>query len=176
MATTDRAFALVAGRGLVGRAFRAALLPLVGRLVGGSARLRRLLFRVVSQTRVTYREGPLSAGRAGRVRAGDRLPWVPFAGGDNFAPLASLDWQVHVHGQATDCLLTAAAAAGLTVHEFPWGEAAEKAGLRRDATYLVRPDGHVAAASAAGDAGWLTEYLGRHGLTFRSAAAAPAGR
>ena len=35
---------------------------------------------------------------AGAIHAGDRLPWVAAEpdGSDNFAPLASLDWQVHV--------------------------------------------------------------------------------
>ena len=37
---------------------------------------RRFMFRTVSQTAVHYRAGGLNEGRAGRVRGGDRLPWV----------------------------------------------------------------------------------------------------
>ena len=38
--------------------------------------VRRLMFLTVSQTAVNYRRGPLSHGAAGRVRGGDRLPWI----------------------------------------------------------------------------------------------------
>jgi len=59
------------------------------------------MFRTVSQTAVNYRGSSLSAGRAGAVHGGDRLPWVKTGlnlDEDNFAPLASLDWQIHVYG------------------------------------------------------------------------------
>jgi hypothetical protein len=55
----------------------------------------RARFRLVSQVRIAYRESPLSDGSAGEVHAGDRLPWVE--GANNFAPLPSLGWQVHVY-------------------------------------------------------------------------------
>ena len=46
--------------------------------------LRRLMFRTVSQIGIEYRASTLSAGRAGALQGGDRLPWT----GDNYAPLA----------------------------------------------------------------------------------------
>jgi hypothetical protein len=53
------------------------------------------MFRTISQTTIHYRGSSLSVGAAGRVRAGDRLPWVALDGADdNFTPLASLDWQL----------------------------------------------------------------------------------
>ncbi len=61
---------------------------------------RRLLFRTISQTALNYRRSSLSDGRAGSVHGGDRLPWVTADSNDNFAPLTSLDWQVHVYGSA----------------------------------------------------------------------------
>jgi hypothetical protein len=39
--------------------------------------------RTVSQITLNYRGGPLSAGSAGQVHGGDRLPWVPISGNDN---------------------------------------------------------------------------------------------
>ena len=67
--------------------------------------MRRLLFRTVSQIGINYRNSPLSAGSAGGVRGGDRLPWIPIdAANDNFSPLASLAWQVHVYGEPKDGL------------------------------------------------------------------------
>ena len=60
--------------------------------------MREYLFRTVSQITLNYRGGPLSAGAAGHVQGGDRLPWVPVDGADNFASLAGMAWQVHVYG------------------------------------------------------------------------------
>ena len=58
------------------------------------------MFRTISQIAIEYRGSSLSEGRAGAVHGGDRLPWVPAAQSerDNFTPLASLMWQVHVYG------------------------------------------------------------------------------
>jgi 2-polyprenyl-6-methoxyphenol hydroxylase-like FAD-dependent oxidoreductase len=162
VATTDRAFALIGGRGLVGRLFRAAVLPLLLPVVAGTAAARRLMFRLLSQVRIRYRSSPLSSGRAGGVRGGDRLPWVPDA--DNFAPLTSLDWQVHVYSTAAPSLRDAAAALGLPLHEFPWSPGAAAAGLLRDATYLVRPDGYVAHAEPSQEPQRLAAAVARLGL------------
>ena len=37
------------------------------------------------------------AQRTWNFRGGDRLPWVPIDGSDNFEPLAAMTWQVHVY-------------------------------------------------------------------------------
>lgn len=105
------------------------------------------------------RAARFSEGQAGRIHAGDRLPWVPAALGDNFVPLASLQWQVHVYGSATRQLAGACAAAGLALHEFSWNREAARAGLARDASYLLRPDGYVALADPAASAPRLGRYL-----------------
>ena len=137
-------------------------LPFVLPLALRFAAARRAQFRLVSQIRIAYRESPLSDGSAGEVHAGDRLPWVE--GADNFAPLASLDWQVHVYGTATAALREFAAGVELPLHEWPWTPAARRAGLERDALYLVRPDGHVGFARREPDVEGLRAYLGRFGI------------
>jgi hypothetical protein len=45
------------------------------------------------------------------------------------------------------------------VHEFPWTDDAEEAGLAKDALYLVRPDGYVALASVAQDTAELRNFI-----------------
>ena len=100
VATTDRAFTVVTKQGRVARWVRTRLVPLIAPLLFRLAPVRRFLFRTVSQINVNYRNSPLSEGAAGGVRGGDRLPWVSTGPGtDNFAPLASLTWQVHVYGE-----------------------------------------------------------------------------
>jgi 2-polyprenyl-6-methoxyphenol hydroxylase-like FAD-dependent oxidoreductase len=162
VATTDRIFEGVVGQGLLARMVRTVVFPLILPFALKFAAVRRAQFRLVSQTRISYRTSPLSDGSAGAVHAGDRLPWVE--GTDNFAPLTSLDWQVHVYGQAAGALREFAAGAKLALHEWPWTDAARRAGLARDAVYLVRPDGHVGFARGAADVEGLRAYLGRFGV------------
>jgi hypothetical protein len=96
----------------------------------------------------------------GSISGGDRLPWT----GVNYASLAALDWRLHVYGDVAGPLADAAASLGVPVDAFPWNEAAERAGFRPDAAYLVRPDGHVALASPDQDPAQLKAYGERIGL------------
>jgi hypothetical protein len=121
------------------------------------------MFRTVSQTAIEYRESDLSEGRAGRVRGGDRLPWVESP--DNFRALESLDWQVHVYGAATRELAAACDSRGLRLLVFAWNQSAASAGLARDATYLVRPDGHLALADPLHSPARLERYLDERSFT-----------
>ena len=158
--TTDRAFTSVTSRSALARFVRLTVVPAVlPRLVAFPA-VRRTMFRTVSQTAINYRGSSLSAGRAGNVHGGDRLPWVKAdAAGDNFAPLKSLDWQVHVYGEGTSALQALCSQRKLALHIFPWRPEIAATGLRRDAIYLVRPDGYVALADADGRAEAVAAYL-----------------
>jgi hypothetical protein len=127
---------------------------------------RRLMFRTISQTLIAYRGSALSRGRAGRIAAGDRLPWLaPDAAAgdaaDNHAPLAALDWQVHVTGEAQPPLAAFCAERRLLLHSFAWRPEAARAGFVRDALYLVRPDGYIGFRCQPGDPGRLRAHLGR---------------
>jgi hypothetical protein len=126
--------------------------------------VREYLFRTVSQIMLNYRQGPLSRGAAGHVHGGDRLPWVPFGQSDNFAPLAAMDWQVHVYGSARTELAAWCGDHDVPLHKFDWRPEYETAGLARDALYLLRPDTYVALADGSGDAGVLERYFEDHGI------------
>jgi hypothetical protein len=155
VATTDRAFSAVLSPGALARLVRTKAVPLLVPTLFRLAAVRRLAFRTVSQTTVNYREGPLSSGAAGKVHGGDRLPWV----GDNFAKLSSLDWQIHVYGGAAPDLQAVAESHKMPLHVFAWHPAMETAGLKRDAAYLVRPDGYVALANAEASPTTISAYL-----------------
>ena len=164
VATTDRAFTIVTKSGPIARRVRLKVFPRVIPPLFTLARVRRLMFRTVSQTALHYRESPLSVGKAGGVHAGDRLPWIELdmiARGpeDNHAPLASLDWQTHVYGFASQAIRAVCREHGIDVHEFAWSVGAERAGFERDAVYLVRPDGHVAFAASQSGSAALASYL-----------------
>ncbi len=168
VATTDRLFTLATRQGLLAREVRTELAPRLFPAITGSETARRLAFRTVSQTGVQYHKSPLSRGGAGRVVAGDRLPWAGEAalpgGGDNFTPLASLDWQAHVHGEASQAVQNVCTAFGVTLRELPWSDALWKAGFMRDALYLIRPDGYVALAEPNARAQVLERYLEAWGV------------
>lgn len=166
VATTDRAFTVVTASGGLARFVRTRLMPAVVPTLARFATLRRAVFRIISQIRIEYRHSALSAGRAGGVHGGDRLPWIELSpGADNFEPLTSLDWQVHVYGEVRPDLQKACAELGLALHRFEWVPKMAAAGLHRDALYLIRPDGYVAWADAGADPQQLRSYLDRHRLT-----------
>jgi 2-polyprenyl-6-methoxyphenol hydroxylase-like FAD-dependent oxidoreductase len=145
--TTDTAFSVIASRTLIGSLFRAYILPGLFSILARIRPLARLAFRVISQIRIQYSDSPLNTGRLpGPLRPGQRLPWVNDGAIDNFKPLQSLAWQIHLFGQATSQVREAAAVQDLSVHEFPWSKAAREKGFARDFAYLIRPDGHIAGA------------------------------
>ena len=163
VATTDRAFTGVTSRGPLARMIRLHIVPLLIQPLFAIPALRRFMFRGVSQTSVNYRRSSLSEGHAGTVHGGDRLPWVNVelsrAEGDNFAPLTSLDWQVHVYGEAAPELHRFCHTRTLALHEFPWRPEIRGTGLRRDALYLIRPDGYIALVDSSGNAAAVASYL-----------------
>jgi len=144
VATTDRAFTFVSRDGPLARLVRTRFVPAVLPRFMASDAGRRLAFRTISQTGIEYRSCPLSAGRVGNVHGGDRLPWVTLHGdarGDNFSALRSLRWQMHVYGRADADAQKYCTERRFELHMFPWHDQMERAGLVRDAFYLVRPDG-----------------------------------
>jgi 2-polyprenyl-6-methoxyphenol hydroxylase-like FAD-dependent oxidoreductase len=172
VATTDRAFTGVTSRGAIARRVRLNVVPLLLASLFKLAAVRRLMFRRISQTAVNYRGSNLSEGRVGSVHGGDRLPWVKLGSNgveeDNFRPLTSLDWQVHVYGDALPEIGTMCEERKLPLHVFPWRPDMGHAGLRRDALYLVRPDGYVALADPEGSASAVTSYLDARQLTTKN--------
>ena len=157
------------GAGLAGEFTRRVVAPLIftafTRLPSG----RHAMFRTVSQMRVHYPDSPLSQGAAGDIHGGDRLPWTGAEADSNFACLRSLDWQAHVYGKAHQDLETACGEMGLALHCFAWSDRATKAGFKRDALYLIRPDGYVALASAEQSVSQLRLFVDRFRLRFDGA-------
>ena len=118
---------------------------------------------------MNYRGSSLSEGRAGDVHGGDRLPWVKMDGvdADNFQPLASIDWQVHVYGDEPPDFRTSCDSRKLPLHVFPWRSEMPGTGLQRNAAYLVRPDGYVGLADPEARATAITSYLDARKITPR---------
>jgi 2-polyprenyl-6-methoxyphenol hydroxylase-like FAD-dependent oxidoreductase len=164
VASTDRAFSLATAEGRVADLLRTRIVPAVAPRLLNFEPLRDYAFRTVSQITLNYRDMPLSAGSAGQVQGGDRLPWVVSDGTDNHASLAAIAWQVHVYGAAKPELRDWCAAQGLSLHEIAWSERHGAAGLARDAAYLLRPDTYVALADRSGAPVALADYFAQRGI------------
>src|SRR6266403_899028 len=76
VATTDRVFSFVTAEGRIADIIRTRVAPVLIPTAMTFEAAREYLFRTVSQITLNYRGGPLSAGAAGHVHGGDRLPWV----------------------------------------------------------------------------------------------------
>ena len=149
VATTDRVFSFVTAEGRIADITRTRVAPVLIPTAMTFEAAREFLFRTVSQITLNYRGGALSAGAAGHVHGGDRLPWVSIDGKDNFEPLTAMSWQVHVYGSATAELSAWCANHAVPLHVFNWRPEHEAAGLARDAIYLLRPDTYVALAETS---------------------------
>lgn len=160
VATTDRLFSFASAEGRIAGMLRTRVAPLLIPRALGFGPIREYMFRSVGQLGVNYRDTPLSRGAAGRVRGGDRLPWA----GDNFDPLKTIGWQVHVYGAASPALAARCETRGLPLHAFAWRPEHEATGLARDALYLIRPDTYVALADPAASPTAIDRYFADHRL------------
>jgi 2-polyprenyl-6-methoxyphenol hydroxylase-like FAD-dependent oxidoreductase len=164
VATTDRVFSLATAEGRIADIMRTRIVPLIFPKVVALEPVRNFIFRTVSQITLNYRGTPLSVGAAGHVHGGDRLPWVPSQGADNFASLSAMIWQIHVYGTARPELAKWCADRSVTLHVFAWEAQHEAAGLARDALYLLRPDTYVALADVSGAPEAVDRYCAERGL------------
>ncbi len=159
VATTDQAFHLAVSDGPVARFVRTRLAPRIARVAFGTPRIRSAMFRRVSQIGIAYRDSPLSHGQSGTVRGGDRLPWVPGTDGLDPAWPGPIAWHVRVYGKPSADLCHWAERQGIVLQHSDWTPRHAAPGLVRDAAYLVRPDGYIAAVDPDLTAGMADGYV-----------------
>jgi 2-polyprenyl-6-methoxyphenol hydroxylase-like FAD-dependent oxidoreductase len=157
--TTDRVFTFATAQGSFANFARTRIAPAIASFAYSFGSLREFIFRTVSQTSLSYPNSSMSSGKAGKIEGGDRLPWVAVPDSDNYLPLAEITWQVHVYGVAKSDLKAWCERHQILLHEFEWSLLYEKAGLARDAVYLLRPDTYVAMADAGASVTKLEEYF-----------------
>jgi hypothetical protein len=176
---TDRAFTVATTDNTAVRFARRNIAPVAMRLLTKSKTGRRYVFRTVAQLAIRYRHSPLSVNGAGTVRwaprAGDRLPDGPIRhdGRDSTLHrlLAQPGWHLLDIGGTTGALPTDAWR-DLTAHRLGsendrdvdtviGAATARRLGLTpaRNATILVRPDGHIGYRSDSDDPDQLVRYL-----------------
>jgi len=162
--TTDRVFTLATAEGKLADIIRMRIVPAVFPILAKFEAWREFMFRTVSQVTINYRHSYLSEGQAGNVHGGDRLPWVVADGTNNYDPLVTMAWQVHVYGAVRLELSTWCKEHDLPLHVFPWRSKHGDAGLLQHALYLLRPDTYVALADRSGTTDVLQRYFDRRGI------------
>lgn len=162
--TTDRLFTFVTADGSFADFVRTRIAPVVASAAYRIESVREFMFRMISQTTLSYQESPLSEGKAGSIEGGDRLPWVRSAASDNYAPLADIGWQIHVYGAARSDLRSWCERRRVPLHTFAWRPEHKKAGLQKNALYLLRPDTWVALAEPQQSTATLDRYFSARGL------------
>ncbi|MBW6424922.1 FAD-dependent monooxygenase [Rhizobium sp. XQZ8] len=165
--TTDKLFTFATAEGSFAEFVRTHIAPTFISVAYLSENVREYMFRIVSQTTLSYDDSPLSEGKAGSVQGGDRLPWAPVAGSDNYALLTAIGWQVHVYGEAQADLSSWCQDKGIPLHVFSWQPNHKKAGLAQNAAYLLRPDTYVGIADPQGSAAALDKYLLDRGINLK---------
>lgn len=162
--TTDQAFSALVGKGISTWILRRIFLPYIFPKALQSSRFKQLLFRTLSQTRIEYRPSPLSWSQVGDLKSGDRLPWAEQL--DNYAPLSSRTWQLHIYGEAAPYLVDTARDYHLELHTFAWSANLADLGFRQDAMYLIRPDGYLGLLHERQNEAALDAYFTHIGYQF----------
>lgn len=162
--TTDRSFNVIASKSYVSGFVRSWFVPYIVPILARFDMFRCRAFSGMSQILLNYREGSLSAGSAGSVQGGDRVPWAPVEGCDNYDSLRGVTWQVHVYGSVSEALGEWCRAKDVPLHVFPWHQKYQAVGLGQDAAYLIRPDSYIAVAEL--DSQGFEEYFKRIGVSM----------
>ena len=160
VATTDQVFTAASSPSTFARVLRTWVIPWLMPVMFALAPVRRFGFRTISQTVVNYRGSTVSAGTAGKLQGGDRLPWIKLSDTeDNFKPLTSMRWQVHIYGDAKPEYEAACRSKRLELNSYEWRPIFASAGVMCAAAYLVRPDGYIGLADSEASPQTLTRYL-----------------
>jgi 2-polyprenyl-6-methoxyphenol hydroxylase-like FAD-dependent oxidoreductase len=151
--TTDRVFTFVNKRSFLATVIRTRLVPLILPKLFQRPAIRSAAFRLVSQTRISYPKSTLSTGAVGHLHSGDRLPWLKEQ--DNYAPLTTLDWQLHCYGPIP------AWCRNIPLHQFAPGGP-----IKSGTLCLIRPDGYIGWIGNTEDHTGLTAYTSKWDLNY----------
>jgi hypothetical protein len=178
--TTDRAFRLIVSDGWLAGLLRTQVLARIAAFGMRRKRIQSFAFGVISQTRIHYRDSPLSQTRdrlpADAPRAGDRFPWLrlklrPDGPTEDLFEKLEDELTLVLFGHPEPALDQDAPFVTLLVQSDPANDAElARAHIPQPSFFLLRPDGHIALCGARLDAATIARYLFN---TFHLTAAAP---
>ncbi|KAL5337564.1 FAD binding domain-containing protein [Aspergillus crustosus] len=146
--STDRGFNAVISQSFFDRFMRTTIFPYVAPFLA-----------TIDFIMLDYRHSALSAGSAGYIHGGDRMPWASVGEVDNFGSLKSIDWQVHVYGDHKEELAEWCQTKNIPLHSFAWDGQYQAVGLQAGTAYLIRPDTYIAVVEPSGHPQRFEEYF-----------------
>jgi 2-polyprenyl-6-methoxyphenol hydroxylase-like FAD-dependent oxidoreductase len=173
LSTTDRMFTVVVSDTRMAGLFRTRVLANLMALAMRVDRIQKLAFLTISQTGISYRDGPLAETLAGlpqaAPRAGDRFPWLRLKlsrsgpSEDIYTRLDDRCFNLVVIGQPAPPTDLSVMGDLLRTHVVP-DDPANAPELRNrkipaTAFYLLRPDGYIGLAGTHLDAGAVMKYV-----------------
>ncbi|HSV21301.1 MAG TPA: FAD-dependent monooxygenase [Casimicrobiaceae bacterium] len=182
LATTDRAFRVVISDHPLAGLLRTKVLARLAAFGMRQPRIQAFVFRIVSQTAITYRGGPLAQSTGDLPHdapaAGDRFPWMELALAPE-GPIEDLytrlpDTVFHLLAFGQPAPADDIGCAGLVHVHAVTADGTNRAALARaripvPSFYLMRPDGHVALCGRMLDVAAVRRYL-RERVMLRDAA------
>lgn len=152
--TVDQAFVAASSPSAWARFVRLQLVPRVAPTLLRGGAVRRFAFRRVAQLAVCYPASPLSAGRAGRIRGGDRPPWVEGL----YEAFRTPGWHLLVAGPGGVAGRPWAEDHDVGHYAFAVTAAYRRVGYAEGTALLVRPDGYVGLAASTFDPATFSAY------------------
>lgn len=143
VSTTDKAFQIMTNSRLV----KNFVIPFAAPKLLRFNVLKKVMFKAISQTNLNYQQSELSTGEYGGIKGGDRLPWVNTPTINNFEPLKSYDWQIHVYGTIKQEVKRLAFETGIPMYNVSWNKSMDAQGIKENSVFLVRPDSYVSVAT-----------------------------
>lgn len=155
--TTDRAFnIMISDINWINRAREKVAPTLANLIINQSAGLKENLLGRITQLHIHYKDSPLNAGDS--KLSGRRLPHYQ----ENSQLTDSMNWQLHIYGTLQKELKSFLKQyPQLEVHLLEWEDPMTDAGFKKDAAYLVQPDGYIAWTSHTQDQQALADYLNK---------------
>jgi 2-polyprenyl-6-methoxyphenol hydroxylase-like FAD-dependent oxidoreductase len=172
LGTTDRAFSFIVSSQWLAGSFRVRVLGRALAFAMGRDRMRKFVFRALSQIGISYPSSILSETLpglpGGAPRAGDRFPWLhlkfsPDAPAEDlFKRLDDTRFNLIVIGNPSLPVIPPELAGILVIHRVTDDPANDRELARvripKPCFYLLRPDGHIGLAGAKLDAALLGRY------------------
>ncbi|MEA9355337.1 FAD-dependent monooxygenase [Bacteriovorax sp. PP10] len=153
VATTDRAFTLISSTGPLANFIRLNITPPLLSFLTKFKFVRLLIFKTLSQISINYRMSFLSEGKAGKIHAGDRMPWD-----EKLKETLPLKWNARLYGEASNQLIEYCRNNSLPLKRLPWRKELSKYGFVKDCLYLIRPDGYIGLVDLQANPNNIQQY------------------